>query len=62
VKTLPKSFYTMPTLANMVMEKGDLKELLLNTGGSVLANGYLYDIVAKHIGAGVYKITLTISS
>jgi len=61
VKTLPKSFYTMPTLANMVMEKGDLKELLLNTGGSVLANGYLYDIIAKHIGAGVYKITLTIS-
>jgi len=52
----------MPTLANMVMEKGDLKELLLNTGGSILANGYLYDIVAKHIGAGVYKITLTISS
>ena len=51
----------MPTLANMVMEKGDLKELLLNTGGSVLANGYLYDIIAKHIGAGVYKITLTIS-
>lgn len=58
MKTLPGQFYTMPRFANMVMEKEDLKELLLATGGSIIASGILHEIVSKHIGAGVYKVTL----
>jgi len=59
MKTLPNIFYSMPKHADTVMEKADLKELLLSTGGSIIANGSLYDIVSKDIGAGVYKVTLS---
>ena len=58
MKTLPKNFYTMPELAHITVDKKDLKELLLNTGGNILAYGILYDIVTKHLGAGVYKVSL----
>ena len=58
MKTLPNIFYTMPEFANMTMDRKDLREVLLDTGGSVLARGSLYDITPKHLGAGVYKVTL----
>lgn len=41
------------------MEHNDLKSVLLETGGNMLACGRLYDIQAKPIGAGVYKVTLS---
>jgi hypothetical protein len=41
------------------MERGDLKAVLMETGGTMLACGRLYDITAKDIGAGVYRVTLT---
>lgn len=41
------------------MTKDDLRTILLDTGGNVMACGTLYDIVAKPLGAGVYKVTLT---
>jgi hypothetical protein len=41
------------------MEHDDLKTVLMETGGNMLACGRLYDIVGKPIGAGVYKVTLT---
>lgn len=58
MKVLPMQFYTMPTTASMVMDRKDLKELLLETGGQIIARGRFWDIKSKHIGAGVYKVTL----
>lgn len=58
MKVLPMPFYTMPTMASIVMDKKDLKELLLETSGTIIARGRMWDIKSKHIGAGVYKITL----
>jgi hypothetical protein len=43
------------------MTRADLKTILLETGGNMLACGRLYDIVAKDIGAGVYKVTLALT-
>ncbi len=43
------------------MECDDLKAVLLETGGNMLACGRLYDIIAKPIGAGVYKVTLELT-
>lgn len=40
----------------------DVQSILLETGGNMLACGRLYDIVAKPIGAGVYKVSLTLSN
>lgn len=43
---------------NITVEKDDLKAIMLQTGGTMMARGCLYDIVSKHLGAGVYKLTL----
>jgi len=58
MKTLPNHFYSMPGHAHTTMDRKDLKELLLATGGQTLACGKLYDIKTKHLGAGVYKVYL----
>jgi len=44
------------------MTHEDLKTVLMETGGNMLACGRLYDIVGKPIGAGVYKVSLTPSN
>ena len=58
MKSLPKHFYTMPKFANTTMDKKDLKELLLATDGCIISCGTLYNIESKHIGAGVYRVSL----
>jgi hypothetical protein len=40
------------------MDRDDTRELLLETGGTMLACGTLYDIETKHLGAGVYRVSL----
>jgi len=60
METLPDIFYTMPRVANTTMDKKDLKELLLHNEGWIMACGHMYDIESKHIGAGVYRITLKV--
>lgn len=44
------------------MTHDDLKTVLMETGGNMLACGRLYDIVGKPIGAGVYKVSLSLSN
>lgn len=44
------------------MTSEDAKEMLVYTGGNMLACGRLYDIVARNIGAGVYRINLTLAN
>lgn len=44
---------------NTTMERAELREVLLQTGGNMLACGRLYDIVSKPLGAGVYRVSLT---
>jgi hypothetical protein len=38
--------------------RGVVREILLETGGNMMACGSLYDIDAKLLGAGVYKLSL----
>lgn len=40
------------------MLRKDAQELLIETGGQMLAFGGLYDIIATDIGAGVYRVSL----
>lgn len=44
------------------LERADVKDMLLQTGGNILACGSLYNIKATHIGAGVYKVSLELSN
>ncbi len=43
---------------NAVLDKEDLRELLHSTGGSMMANGRLYNVKSEHLGAGVHRVTL----
>jgi hypothetical protein len=43
------------------MERKEVRAMLMYTGGNMLACGRLYDIIAKDIGAGVYKVSLKLT-
>jgi len=58
MKVLPTNFYTMPRWSSMTMDRKDLKELLLSTGGYIIACGEMYNIKNEHLGAEVYKVFL----
>lgn len=51
----------MPS-GNTTLSRDDAHSLLLESGGSLLAQGRLYNIIAKDIGAGVYKVSLTLAN
>jgi len=55
---LSGDFYTMPNITNQTMSREDLRELLLDTGGRILTCGRLRTITTKHLGAGIYRVTL----
>lgn len=48
--SMPSGHTTLPTK--------QLRELLLETGGQVMARGSLYDIKSRSLGAGVYDVSL----
>ena len=58
MKQLPNNFYSYPDIADMTITRKDLKELLLNTDGYAIIQGRLKKIKSKHIGAGVYRVTV----
>ena len=55
---LPDTLYQMPQTARTTMTRAQLRETLLATDGRVFACGTQWAICSKHIGAGVYEITL----
>lgn len=56
---LPRSFYVVPGQEqHTTMTRAELRATLLATGGQLLARGHLWEIVAKHLGAGVYRVSL----
>jgi len=60
MKQLPDNFYAFPHYASTVITRKELRELLLNTEGTAIIQGHLMKIKSKHLGAGVYKITVEI--
>ena len=58
MNNLPDTFYAFPNFARTTMTRKQLKETLLATDGKILTCGRLRAIVSKHIGAGVYEVTL----
>lgn len=48
----------MPSHGHATIERPELRAIMLRTGGQMLAQGDLWDIVTKHLGAGVYRISL----
>ena len=54
----PLRFLASMPAGNATLTARDLRSLLLNTGGIMMARGYLYDIRSQSLGAGVYRVTL----
>jgi hypothetical protein len=48
----------MPRYGNASATRDVVRHIMLQTGGSMLAAGESYDIQAKSLGAGVYRLTL----
>lgn len=48
---------SMPS-GTSTLNKADLHSLLMESGGMLMSGGYLYNIKATHLGAGVYKVRL----
>lgn len=51
-------FYSMPQSAMTTLTSKELKETLLATDGRIIACGSSWDIISKHLGAGVHRVTL----
>lgn len=58
MKQLPDIFYSFPQSASMTITGKELKELLLATDGWAIIQGRMMRIKSKHLGVGVYKITV----
>lgn len=62
VNHLTNTFYVTPTWANMTMSTREWQETAAATGGEILSCGHVWDIVAKRLAPGIYKITLKLRS
>ncbi len=54
---LSDSFYITPSFARQVMTRRETRETLLATQGRILACGEMWDVMVKHLGAGMYGVT-----
>ncbi len=55
---LSNSFYSLPDLARQTMTRKQVRETLLDTTGKILTCGRLRTLSTKHIGAGIYEVSL----
>lgn len=50
-----------PDTGHTTMAREDVRDMLLETGGNMLARGRLYDFVVINIGAGVCRVSLCLT-
>lgn len=49
---------SMPRYGNATATHAQVREIMLQTGGWMMACGSLYDIKSKHLGGGIYRLSL----
>lgn len=52
------NFLASMPIGHATADKETLKEIMIITGGQLMACGYLYEIKHKHLGGGVYRVYL----
>jgi len=55
---LPDHFYTMPHAAHTTMTAPELRSILMQNDGHIIARGSLWEIRSKHLGVGVHRVYL----
>jgi hypothetical protein len=58
---LPDHFYTMPHAAHTTMTSAELRSILLNNDGMVMAAGKLWEVRSTHLGVGVHRVWLALA-
>ena len=53
---------TNPAFAYQTLRTKDVDELMLATGGTLIARGMLYNIVCKRLSPGVHKVSLELAN
>ena len=48
--------------ASTTVDSKDLRAIMLATGASLMARGRLWNIKARHLGAGVHKLTVELAN
>lgn len=49
---------SVPDYANTTVTRKVFRAALLSTGGWIMSRGRGWDIIGKHAGAGIYRVTL----
>ena len=49
----------MPRVGHGTLTTEDVRSLMLATGGQTFTHGSLYEIKSKHLGAGIYRVSLS---
>lgn len=49
---------SMPSAIYTAVNRAVVREIMLQTGGRLLAHGHVHDVISKPLGGGVYRITL----
>lgn len=57
-KLIPDHFFTMPKNAHTMLTTPELREVLLNHEGQIIAKGSLWAIRNENMGAGVHRVYL----
>jgi hypothetical protein len=56
---LGNSFYVYPHHANTVLSAKEYRQILKDSEGWILAQGVIWDIIGKPLGAGMYRVSLS---
>ena len=56
------NFMASSPFGTTTAEHQDTHDILLETGGTLMARGHLYNIIARNIGAGVYHLHLELAN
>ena len=51
-------FFSNPEVAHQTLTRKELQSLLLNTGGKIISCGRLRELKSRHLGAGIYEVSV----
>ena len=57
---LSDNFYVFPRYANTVMSTKEFRQILKDYDGYILTCGHIWDIIGMSLGAGMYRVTLSL--
>lgn len=57
IEPILRHLASMPGEAHTTVSRATVRKIMLRTGGDMILRGRLYEIRAKPVGAGIYRLT-----